>query len=248
MNKATQEIFHFAEQVDNLKKFIMSKKLTHNEISLVFSNDKISALVLYYVFLNLTGLDAFKMEIEIIDDIVGKHSKYNAERLKAMTSILKSDKVFTDALPFNIMIECFNDLEITTGTLEPYSASEIAWTCANILGIWGSSVFSFTGDAIRYIKACLEWEHFEMPPIFLSFPKILDMYPTDKLNSYNKVTKMLEGMSLDHIAKLGNDRNAMGKFQKVPYLLNYMSHCSIGAKELVDKINKTNNQLKTIFS
>ena len=96
MNKATQELMKFAHEIDNIKDYILKKKLTQDEIKMVFSNEKVSALVLYYTFLNLVKLDAFKMEIETIDNLIKPYSDYNAERLKAMTSILKTEDVFTN--------------------------------------------------------------------------------------------------------------------------------------------------------
>jgi len=248
MNRATKEIFHFANQVDELKNFLMNKRLTDNDIRLVLGNDKISAIVLYYVFLNIAKEKAFKIELETIDDLVKKHSEYNAERLKAMTSILKTEDVFTNVFAFNGMIECFNGYEITMGTLEPYSADDIAWTCANILGIWGSDTFSFTGSVLRYIKACLEWNSWEMPPVFLAFPKILDMYETKELKMYQSISDYLAPLSLKHISELLKDKEAISLFRKTPFLFNYLIKNANKAKDLVNKINTTNNQLKTIFS
>jgi hypothetical protein len=247
MNKATQEIFHFAKQVDNLKDFILKRKLSNELLRMIFSNNEVNALVLYYSFINATGMDAFKMEIETIDNLIKPYSEYNAERLKAMTSILQSEIVFTNIFAFNTMIECFNNLEITANTVEPYSASQIAWTCANILGIWGSNVFSFTGDVLKYIKASLEWDSWKLPPVFLSFPKILDMYETDKLKIYTKIVSYMKDMTLKEIAELKNDKSAIKLFSKTPYLLNYMVKCSEESQELVNKIINTNEQIKNIF-
>jgi len=248
VNRATQEIFNFAHQVDDLKNYILHKKLTDNEISLVLGNKDISALVLYYTFLNITGTDAFKMEIETINSIVAPHSDHNAERLKAMTSVLKTEEIFTNPFAFNIALESFCNYDITAGTLEPYSTDDLAWACANIMGIWGSYTFPFTGNALRYMKACLEWEHWEIPPIFFSFPKILDMYESDKLKAYLNITKYMEHMSLQHIAKLGNDREAVNMFKKTPYLLNYIMRNAEEAHNIITNIETTNNQIKAIFN
>jgi len=247
MNKASKEILHFAHQVDDLKNYIMSRKLDEETYKMVFSNEKIQALILYYVFLNLAREDAFKMEIETIDNLISPYSEYNAERLKAMTSILKTEQVFTNPIAFNAMIECFNGHEITVGTLEPYPAYEIAWTCANVLGIWGSETFAFKGNALRYIRACLDWESWELPPVFLSFPVILDMYETKKLEMYASIIKYMQNLTLKEISELANDKNAIKTFEKTPFLLNYMVKCSMESLALVRLINETNQQLKTIF-
>jgi len=247
MYKATKQLFDFAYQVDSLKNYILKKKFTNEEYGLIFSNENVEALILYYTFLNMMKEDAFKVELETIDDIISPYSQYNAERLKAMTSILKTDEVFTNVWAFNPMIECFNGHEITAQTLEPYTAEEIAWTCMNIMGIWGSDNFPFTGNVIRYIKACLDWESWELPPMFLSFPVILDMYPTDQLEHYIKVTKYLKDMSLKELEEVVDSPAIADKFKNTPHLLNYLIKNAYGCKHLNEKIDKTNNEILTYF-
>jgi len=248
MYKATKQLFDYAKQVDELKKYILNKKFTKEEYEIIFKNENIEALILYYTFLNMMDMDAFKVELETIDDLVAKYSIYNAERLKAMTSILQTDAVFTNVWAFNPMIECFNGHEITAQTLEPYTAEEIAWACMNIMGIWGSENFPFTGNVIRYIRACLDWESWELPPMFLSFPKILDMYPTDNLKHYLKVTSYLKDMSLKELERIIDDKESVKLFKDTPYLLNYLIKNAYSCKYLNDKIEKSNNEIKTYLS
>jgi len=247
MYKATEQLLTYAHQVDDLKKYIFKRKMTKEDFELIFGNSQIEALILYYAFLKYMGDDAFKVELEIIDELISPYSEYNAERLKAMTSILQTDVVFYNVWAFNPMIECFNGHEITAQTLEPYTAEEIAWTCMNIMGIWGADNFPFTGDVLRYIKACLTWESWELPPMFLSFPVILDMYETEQLEHYVKVTKYLKDKTLKELEELVNSPEVVNLFKDTPYLLNYLIKNAQACAYLNNKIDVINGQIKTFL-
>jgi len=247
MYKATKQLFDFAHQVDNLKDYILKKKFTKEEYELIFSNDQVESLILYFTLLNMMGKEAFKVELETINDIISPYSQYNAERLKAMTSILKTDEVFTNVWAFNPMVECFNNYEITAQTLEPYTAEEIAWACMNIMGIWGADNFPFTGNVLRYIKACLTWESWELPPMFLSFPVILDMYETRQLEHYIKVTKYLKNKTLKELEELVDSPEVVNFFKDTPYLLNYLIKNAQSCAYLNHKIDTINGQIKNFF-
>ena len=247
MYKATEDILNFAHQIDNLKNKVFSKQHTVEEFAFVYKNDKIEALTLYWCFLNNFKDKAFDVELETIDNVIGKYSHYNAERLKAMTSILDTDKVFTNMFAFNTMVECFNGHEITAQTIIPYSAEEIAWTCINILGIWGADNFPFAGNVLKYIQACLIEDSWELPPMYLSFPVILNMFTTDELQHYVKVTNLLSGLHLKDIIDLGNDKKVIQELSKTPHLVNYLANNVAGAKYIIHKITDTGSELEDIL-
>ena len=247
MNKASQDILTYAKLIDDSKNVLMKARITDDEFKEIMSLDEIEGLTLYYAFLNKYKDDAFEMEIETIDDIVSKYSEYNAERIKAMTSILKSDVVFYDVTAFNVMIEAFNHHEITAHTIEPYSAEEIAWTFINVIGIWGAKNFPFKGNALRYIKACLDWEGWELPPLFMSFPIILDMYETSTLDKYAKVTKPLQNIHIYGISTLCDSNDFVKTLGNRVDLINYLLNNCAAAKYLVSKIEKTKAEIRLFF-
>ena len=193
--------------IDSVKDSIFKRKISKDEAYPILSSDDIDGVVLYFTFLNIYGDSAFDMEIETIDSIVP--SEYNAARLKAMTSILPSDALYYDMFAFNAMIEAFNGLAITADTVEPYSPSEIGWAVACIMGVNGAKNFPFYGDVTKYMRASFEYEGFEMPPLFMAFPKVLDMYETDDLRSFLEVTKPLEKIGLRELADLKFDISSM---------------------------------------
>jgi hypothetical protein len=247
MNKASKDILTYASLIDKSKDVLMNVKLSDNDFKEIMSIDDVEGIVLYYAFLNRYKDDAFEMEIETIDSIVGKYSQYNAERLKAMTSILKTDAVFYDVTAFNIMIEAFNHHEITAQTIEPYSAEEIAWTFINVIGIWGANNFPFKGNALRYIKACLDWEGWELPPLFMSFPVILDMYETSVLQKYAKITKPLENVHIYGISTLCDSSDFTRTLGDKVHLINYLLNNCAASKYLVNKIEKAKAEIRLFF-
>lgn len=247
MYKATEDILNFSHQIDNLKNEIFAKQHTVDEFAFVYKNDKVEALTLYWCFLNNFKDKSFDMQLETIDNIIGKYSAYNAERLKAMTSVLDSEQVFTNMFAFNAMIECFNGHEITTQAIVPYSTEEIAWTCINIMGIWGADNFPFAGNVLKYIKACIIEDSWELPPIYLSFPIILDMFTTRELQHYIKVTNLLSGLHLKNIVDLVKDNKVIQGLSKTPHLVNYLVNNAAGAKYIINKINNTGIEIKDIL-
>ena len=247
MYSATQDILDFAFRIDSLKDQVFSKKHSIEEFAFAYKNDKIESLVLYWMFLNNMGEKAFEIEIETIDNLIGKYSSYNAERLKAMTSILNGNKAFSNIFAFDTMVECFNDHPVIANIISSFSIEEITWTCANIIGIKGADNFPFFGDVLKYITANLYEDSWELPPMFLSFPKILDMFETKEIEVYKNVTSLMSDLHLKDLVELGSNENVINSFKKTPYLINYLLNNANGAKYLINKIDKINKEIEILL-
>jgi len=242
LTRATKDLFEFAAGIDSAKE-ILTKKKHKEHFVLMYGFENIEPLALYYAFLADQGINAFEWEIETIEHYVGPLSENNAEKLKAMSSILKTDRVFTDIFAFNTMIEVFNNRPIIANTVESYSAEEIMWAAINIIAIFGANNFPFKGDALKYIRASLQYEGWELPPLFMAMPIIIDMFDKDKQHDFMKKVKHLQQFSLQDLSKL-SDEEVVKSTQNIPYYSNYLLHVVQGSKYLNKKINNTLQHLK----
>ena len=244
MVKATAELLYHAYKLDGLKERIFKGKCDYVS---AFSDDSVDGFVLYYAFLHALKGSAFDVELETIDAIVGRYSTRNAERLKAMTSILQTDAFMVDMIAFNGLIEAINGLEITMDTVEPYSAEEIANTSAVIMAILGAENFPFDGDVLRYIKASFDWEGWMLPPLFLDIPRIRAMYGKDVLRAKSQIDAIAGGFSLVELAAFDNPFEYGDITKRFPWVGNYFMQNSAGAKFLLSMKRKRAQEIVSIF-
>ena len=244
MVKATMENIEHAHRIDALKDELFRGTCDY---AAAFTRESIDGFVLYCAFLHALRDDAFDVEIETIDAVIGRYNKKNAERLKAMTSILHSDAVFTDIVAFNGIIEAINGLEITMDTVEPYSAEEITNAAVVVMGIFGAENFPFDGNALRYIKASLDWDGWMLPPLFLDIPRIESMYGGDALRAKKNIEASVGNFSLAQLAAFDNPFEYGELANRIPWAANYFMQNSAGAKFLLAMRRKRAQEISSVF-
>jgi len=239
ITKATREIMKFSEEIDSFKEFLLNiDKKTRRYI---LSTNEIEPLILYYAFLAEHSTASFTMDIKAIEKYMKDISIENGEKLKAMTSLLKNDRVFTNMFGLSGLIEIFNNKEVSMGSVTPHKASEIAWAFINIVGIRGASNFPFKGNSLKYIQTCIKWDSWEMPPVFFSFPIVMDMFETSQIKLYKSIIPKISNMSLIELKNIGHN------IEPSNVITNYLLKTSQEVNYLINKINNVNTQIKSIY-
>jgi len=158
-----------------------------------------------------------------------------------MTSLLKDDRVFTNMFGLSGLIEVFNNKEVNMGVVNPCKVNEIAWAFINIVGIRGASNFPFKGNSLKYIQACIKWDSWEMPPVFFSFPIIVDMFETPQIKLYKSIMPKISKLNLIELRDVGHN------IEPTDVVTNYLLKTSQEVSYLINKLNTINSQIKSIY-
>ncbi len=230
MTKAAEELIKEAFKLDSLKDHIGS--LSEKAYGMAFSDDNFSAFPLFYLASKYFE-DIYDIENETIS-ILFKDSEKNGNKIKAMVSVLQNDKAWIDIFAFNAFVEATNNIDILADTVVPYTPAEIAWALINLAGIEGALTLPIKHEVLAYIKASLDDDGWDVPPLFLMFKNIEDMYDDD---TQIKVVKAAFGdMSFDKIIHL-DSFSGLG-IDNRPDLQNYLARNQAECVEIRDKFKK----------
>jgi len=230
MTKAAENIIKKAFQLDSLKNYLNT--LNENAYKIAFSDSYFSAFPLFYLANKYFG-DIYDTDNETIS-ILFKESPVNADRIKAMVSTLQKETAWVNIFAFNAFTEAVNGYEIQASTVVPYSPSDIAWSLINLAGIEGALTLPIKTEVLAYIKASLDDDGWDIPPLFLMFKNIEDLYDD---NIQIKSAKEAFGhltfrkiIDLESFSGLGIDNR--------PDLKNYLARNQIFCTELESKFDK----------
>lgn len=230
MTKASTDIIKMAFKLDSMKDHLGS--LSEQAYSFAFRDPEFSAFPLFYLADKYFG-DIYDTENESIN-ISFNSSPKNADRIKALISTLQNGHAWTNIFAFNAFIEASNGIDIDAGTVVPYSPSEIAWGMVNLAGIEGALTMPLKNDILSYIHASLSHDGWDVPPLFLMFKNIEEMFDND---SYIKsIKKHLGNLSIKDIANL-DGFDDMG-IDNRPDLKNYLARNQQMCIEIISKFDK----------
>ena len=196
MTESSRDIIVLIDKMDGLKKYIGSIRPEASRIA--FPDKTFSIFPLYYLADKVSG-DINDMEQESISFMFNE-SIENGTKIKAMNSVLMSTIVWTDMFAFNVGIEASNNLEIMADTIVPYTASEILWGLVNIAAIDSALTLPVKRNVLAYIKASLDDEGWDIPPLSLMFKNITDLY--DNQNEIAEAKGIFGKLSIKDVANL----------------------------------------------
>ena len=203
MTEASVSIVKLIDTLDKLKSHLGSIKPESSGVA--FSDSKFSAFPLFYLSDKISG-DINDMEPESISFMFGDNSD-NALRVKAMSATLAANTAWTNAFAFNTFVESANSMPIQADTLSICSASELTWGIINMAAIDSALTIPIKSDVLSYVKAALDEEGWAIPPLFLMFKNITDLY--DNQEAIEEVKKYFGELSLEQILHM-DSINGMG--------------------------------------
>jgi len=230
MTEAAKSVIELAEKLDNFKNHIGSVDAESHRIA--FPDGDFSVFPLFYIADKVSG-DIHDMEMEAID-IMFKDNTANAQKIKAIASVLASTSAWTNIFAFNVVVEASNNLELNASTVVPYLAEEIAWGMVNLSALDGALTMPFKNDILVYIKASLDEDGWAVPPLPLMFKNLTDLY--EDQDAIKEVEEIFGGLSLVDIAKLESiDSFGIGNR---PDMQNYLIRNQEVATEMLQKFQK----------
>lgn len=227
MTKASEDLIKIAYKLDSLKDHIGS--LNENAYRIAFPDSKYSLFPLFYLANKYFG-DLYDTENETIS-LMFKDSPENGEKIKVAVSTLGKSSVWVDIFAFNMFIEASSSINIDAGAVTPYSPAEIAWALVSMAGIEGALTMPVKTDILAYIKSSLEYDGWTIPPLFLIFQSIEDMY--EDSNELKIAKEAFGHLTIEKISKLENF-SGLG-INNRPDLQNYLTR---NQEECINIINK----------
>jgi hypothetical protein len=221
MTKASEDIIKKAYLLDRLKSHIGS--LSEQSYRIAFPDKEFSAFPLFYLADKYFG-DIYDTENETID-IAFKKSSVNGTKIKTLVSVLERETAWTNIFAFNAFVEAVNNLEIQADAVVPYSSEDIAFGLINLGGIEGALTLPIKTQVLAYIKASLLDDGWDIPPLFLMFKNIEDMFEdVSRIESVKNIfghLTMKDIINLDSFDGLGID----GRLDMQNYLARNQAAC-----------------------
>jgi hypothetical protein len=232
MIRASEDIIKMAYKMDSLKSFSGSIKISYAKHA--FEDENFSLFPLYMIFSKYIGEDDSVMEYEpeSVRNIVGNDT--NGDRINTIISTTSRGDVWTNPIAFDMFTDASTGREINPLVLSPDYADEIAIGMINVAGIEGSIAMPFKTEVLRFIKACLDHDGWDFPPLPLVFKNIVDMY--DDEEHHKLIVETFGHMSLDEIYNFSDIDAIRGAH---PSLVNYFMR----SQEVVGSILHSHNKM-----
>jgi len=231
MTEASKFIVTESFKLDELKSHLGS--LNENAYKIAFNDNNFSLFPLFYLASKYFG-DIYDTENETIN-IVFKEKKKIADKIKTVISTTQNGHAWVNPFAFDAFVAASNNLDVELGSLHTYSPSEIAFGIINLVGIEGALTIPLKTEVLGYIKATLDDDGWQAPPLFLMFKNIEDMYDDDT-GYIENIKEKLGHLSLVDISRL-DGFYGLG-IDDLPDLKNYLAMNQVYANEILEKIRK----------
>lgn len=228
MTKASEDIIKIAYKIDSMKQF--SGTIRESQIQRAFDDESFSLFPLYMAFSKKVDFDVLEYEPEAIREIVG--NKFNSDRINTVISTLANGDAWINPVAFDMFVDASTGREIDPNVLSPDYADEIVWGLINLAGIDGSIALPIKTDVLKFIKACLDNDGWEIPPIQLFFKNITDFYEEEDVSD---IEKKFGNMSMTDIHNFSDNR----KLEKLPpHIINYFIRLQEVSSYTIEHYNK----------
>jgi hypothetical protein len=199
MTKSSEDVVKLAHKLDGLKKFIgaIKERSTHQ----AFQDEDFSLFPLYMAFSKHVDSDVLEYEPESVRKIVGNDS--NGDRINTVISTTARGDVWTNPIAFDMFVDASTGREINPSLLSPDYAEELIFGMINIAGIEGAIAMPFKTHVLNFIKACLDHDGWDVPPLPLFFKNITDLYDQEDIE---RTKKSFGNMSLNDIYSFDNKK------------------------------------------
>lgn len=231
MTKASGSIIEMSFKLDGLKEHLGSLK--DNAYRLAFNDSSFSLFPLFYLANKYVDNNIYDVENETFD-LIFSNSRENAEKIKTVVSVLQNGVVWVNIFAFNAFIEASNNMHIDASSVSPYSPSDIAWAMINLAGIEGALTMPIKTEVLGYIKASLDDDGWTMPPLFMMFKNIEDLYEDSKM--VEDIKSRFGHLTITDIVNL-YDFDDLG-IDNRPDLKNYIARNQEYCVDIMSKYNK----------
>lgn len=231
MTDASKFIVEESFRLDKLKDHLGS--LNENAFRIAFNDNSFSLFPLYYLANKYFG-DIHDTENETINLLFKDRPKI-ADKIKTVVSTTQNSHAWTNPFAFDAFVAAANNEDIELGVLHAYSPSEIAFGIMNLVGIEGALTIPLKSNVLGYIKASLDDDGWQAPPLFLMFKNIEDLYD-DNTGYIENIKSKLGHLNIVDISRM--DGFCGLGIDDRPDLKNYLAMNQIYANELLKKLEK----------
>lgn len=195
MSLSTRNSIEIIARLDSMKKFYPS--IDGKNLKKAALDNDFSMFVMFYILHNHFG-NIYDIEIEAIDYIVDDEGQAN--RLKALSSVFKSDEVWINPYALYSAICTFNNIDFSPSEIDAeLSAEQVLWGIINIGAIEGAMNLPFSPSCMNSIRYWLEEDGYTIPPSPMCFNNLLNYY--DNKDSINSQREIMGGYSLVELSK-----------------------------------------------
>jgi len=198
MIRASEDVVKMAYRLDNLKKF--ARNISDNAEKIAFPDESFSLFPLYMTFAKHVNFDVLEYEPEAVRKIVG--NDLNADRINTVISTTARGDAWVNPTAFDMFTDAANGREINPEVLSPDYPGEIVFSLINLAGIDGSVALPVKTNVIKFIKACLDNDGWDVPPPHLFFKNLLDYYDQDHVE---EIIKRFGGLSIERLRYIDYD-------------------------------------------
>jgi len=156
-------------------------------MALLASEYDIPAILAFYAASNMLGYDMLEMENETVEIVLlrARVSPYLVRKVTYEKSLIANmDETLTQALPFKLAVQVFNDEEPDVDTVDFQEPAKIIWAIINLMAVYNAENIPVSGDAARYVAACLKADGWTMPPYMLNNDKFGNFFEFYDKNYY----------------------------------------------------------------
>ncbi len=241
MVKSAKDVIEMAYRLDNLKKYIGSIKRESARIA--FSDDSFSLFPLYY--LTTADIKEEVVEYEPVAIRAILQNDFNADRINTIIATTARNDVWISPMAFDMFVDAANGATINPEVLSPDLAEELIIGMINISGIEGALAMPFKTDVLGFIKASLDFDGWDIPPLPLMFENITNLYE-GKEDRIDEIKSMYGSMSLEDITKVDNLKKISA--ENDPSLANYFVRNQEVAEHVLNSFKKTMFDWTTIIN
>jgi hypothetical protein len=162
----------------------------HTAERLLYTNSDLPAVAAFYAASKIIGEDILTYENETIQlfllDMRVSIPIIN-KVVYAKTLIAGMDRTLSVAEYFKVASEVFCDEDVRTDIIDYIEPAKLIWTILVLMAVYGAENLPLTGDALKFLVACLKSDGWTMPPFMLNFEKVSDFFEYYDEEYYNSI-------------------------------------------------------------
>jgi len=199
------------------------------------------AIVCFYGAALIIGKDIVEYENETVQYLLLKQrtSPRIIEKAVMVKALIGNmDGVLTVPEYFKVAADVLCDDDVETGVIDYTEPAKAIWTIILLMAIFNADNIPVSGDALRYVVACLKSDGWTMPPYMLNIQKFNDFFEYYDKKYYASIECSEKDLLI--VCGTNTDKtmsNAQANFmEKHKPILQYMHM----------KINELQNAIKTL--
>jgi hypothetical protein len=204
------------------------------------TRNNMPAIVCFYAAALAIGEDIVEYENETVQYLLleQRTSPKIVEKAVMVKALVGNmDGVLTVPEYFKVAADVLCDDDVETGIIDYIEPAKAIWTIVLLMAIFSAENIPVSGDALRYIVACLKSDGWTMPPYLLNIQKFYDFFEYYDPEYYNSI--ICEENELLSVCGANTDRgmvDAKANFMEMHKPIFQYLHMKLGElqKEIKD--------------